>query len=188
MIPTDGDFGKYDLVMAPVLYMVKEGVAEALEDYVKNGGTLVTSFMSGIVDESDNVHLGGYPGPLRSMAGVWVEEIDALAPEQHNTVVFDDGSEYTCHMLCDLMHLEGAESLAEYSSDFYAGMPAITRNQYGRGRVFYIGTNLEEKALDKVLDQVTAEANVSPVIDESTKLKLPIGNQIQKDVFYYKFC
>ncbi|NLI61105.1 MAG: beta-galactosidase [Clostridiales bacterium] len=172
MIPTDGDFGKYDLVMAPVLYMVKEGVAEALEDYVKNGGTLVTSFMSGIVDESDNVHLGGYPGPLRSMAGVWVEEIDALAPEQHNTVVFDDGSEYTCHMLCDLMHLEGAESLAEYSSDFYAGMPAITRNQYGRGRVFYIGTNLEEKALDKVLDQVTAEANVSPVIDESTKLEI----------------
>jgi beta-galactosidase len=53
---------------------------------VKNGGTLVTSFMSGIVDQSDNVYLGGYPGPLRKMAGIWVEEIDALAPEQHNTV------------------------------------------------------------------------------------------------------
>lgn len=46
--------------------------------------------MSGIVDQSDNVHLGGYPGPLREMAGVWVEEIDALAPEQSNTVSFSD--------------------------------------------------------------------------------------------------
>lgn len=47
--------------------------------------------MSGIVDQSDNVHLGGYPGPLREMAGVLVEEIDALAPEQSNTVSFSDG-------------------------------------------------------------------------------------------------
>ena len=99
MIPIDADFSKYDVVVAPVLYMVKEGVGEALEEYVKKGGTLVTSFMSGIVDQSDNVHLGGYPGPLRRMAGIWVEEIDALAPEQHNTVVFTDGSEYTCRML-----------------------------------------------------------------------------------------
>lgn len=68
--------------MAPVLYMVKDGMKEALENFVKNGGILITTFMSGIVGQSDNVYLGGYPGPLREMAGVWVEEIDALAPEQ----------------------------------------------------------------------------------------------------------
>lgn len=91
MIPVDGDFSKYKVIAAPVLYMVKEGMKEKLEQFVKNGGTLITTFMSGIVDQSDNVHLGGYPGPLREMAGVWVEEIDALAPEQSNTVSFSDG-------------------------------------------------------------------------------------------------
>lgn len=82
MIPVDADFSKYKIVVAPVLYMVKDGMKEALENFVKNGGILITTFMSGIVGQSDNVYLGGYPGPLREMAGVWVEEIDALAPEQ----------------------------------------------------------------------------------------------------------
>lgn len=115
------------MIAAPVLYMVKEGMKEKLEQFVKNGGTLITTFMSGIVDQSDNVHLGGYPGPLREMAGVWVEEIDALAPEHSNTVSFSDGKEYKCNLLCDLMHSEGAEVLATYESDFYAGMPAVTK-------------------------------------------------------------
>ena len=52
------------MVVAPVLYMVKEGMKEALESFVKNGGILITTYMSGIVDQSDNVHLGGYPGPV----------------------------------------------------------------------------------------------------------------------------
>ena len=84
MIPVDADFSKYKIVVAPVLYMVKDGMKEALENFVKNGGILITTFMSGIVGQSDNVYLGGYPGPLREMAGVWVEEIDALAPEQQS--------------------------------------------------------------------------------------------------------
>ena len=108
MIPVDADFSKYKIVVAPVLYMVKDGMKEALENFVKNGGILITTFMSGIVGQSDNVYLGGYPGPLREMAGVWVEEIDALAPEQKNKAKFADGSTAACGLLCDLMHLEGA--------------------------------------------------------------------------------
>ena len=70
---------------------------------MKNGGILITTFMSGIVGQSDNVYLGGYPGSLREMAGVWVEEIDALAPEQKNKAKFADGSTAACGLLCDLM-------------------------------------------------------------------------------------
>ena len=61
MIPGDADFSRYDIIAAPVLYMIRDGMKEALEDFVKNGGTLITTFMSGIVGQSDNVYLGGYP-------------------------------------------------------------------------------------------------------------------------------
>lgn len=151
MIPIDADFSKYDLVAAPVLYMVKDGVAESLEAYVQAGGTLITTYMSGIVGQSDNVHLGGYPGPLRKMAGVWVEEIDALAPEQRNKIRFADGTEEECRLVCDLMHLEGAEEIAQYESDFYAGMTAVAKNRFGKGTVYYVGTDLSESGLAKVL-------------------------------------
>ena len=152
--------------------MVKKGMKEKLEQFVKNGGTLITTFMSGIVDQSDNVHLGGYPGPLREMAGVWVEEIDALAPEQSNTVSFSDGKEYKCNLLCDLMHPEGAEVLATYESDFYAGMPAVTKNIYGKGHVYYVATQLEAAGLTRVLDEATDEVSVSGVIAEKTGLEI----------------
>lgn len=163
MVPTDGDFSRYQIIVAPVLYMCKKGMKEALEAFVANGGVLVTSFMSGIVDESDNVHLGGYPGPLRKLAGIWAEEIDALAPSQTNRVRFADGSEFTCNLLCDILHLEGAEALAVYGDDFYQGTPAVTCNQFGQGRVYYAATQLAPEGLDKLLDEAARAAKVSPV-------------------------
>ena len=172
MIPVDADFSKYKIVVAPVLYMVKDGMKEALENFVKNGGILITTFMSGIVGQSDNVYLGGYPGPLREMAGVWVEEIDALAPEQKNKAKFADGSTAACGLLCDLMHLEGAEALASYEEDFYAGMPAASKNTYGKGTTYYIATQFEEEGLAKILDQAVQEAGVSSVIPEETGLEV----------------
>ncbi len=172
MIPVDGDFSKYKMVVAPVLYMVKEGMKEALEAFVQTGGILVTTYMSGIVDQSDNVHLGGYPGPLRAMAGVWVEEIDALAPEQFNEVRFQDGTTAACRLVCDLMHLEGAQCVAEYGSDFYAGTPAVTRNGFGQGAAYYIGTDMQADGTAKVLDMAVAEAGVKPVVEGGEGLEI----------------
>lgn len=172
MIPVDADLSKYSMVVAPVLYMVKDGMAEALEKFVSDGGTLVTTFMSGIVGQSDNVHLGGYPGPLRRLCGIWAEEIDALAPEQSNAVKFADGGEHSCGLLCDLVHLEGAESLGSYAEDFYAGYPAVTRNAFGKGAAYYVATQLEADGLAVVMDRATGEAGIKPTIDEPTKLEV----------------
>ena len=172
MIPFDADFSKYKVVVAPVLYMVKEGMKEALTEFVKNGGVLITTFVSGLVDQSDNVYLGGYPGHLKEMAGVWVEEIDALAPEIMNKVTFADGTEVPCNLLCDVMHLEGAECLATYAEDFYAGTPAVTKNQFGKGYTYYIGTNMNGDGIAKVLDMAVAQADVSSVIQEETELEV----------------
>lgn len=172
MVPMDGDFSRYKAIVAPVLYMVKEGVAEALTAFVEAGGTLITGFMSGIVDQSDNVHLGGYPGPLRKLCGVWAEEIDALAPEQSNTLKFMDGSQSKCGLLCDILHLEGAQALAVYGEDFYAGAPAVTKNAYGKGTVYYVGTQPEAQGLDKILDSLTGQGEIHPLIPDRTHLEV----------------
>ena len=184
MIPVDADLGKYDLVAAPVLYMVKEGVAEALEEYVAAGGTLVTGVMSGIVDQSDNVHLGGYPGPLRKLAGIWAEEIDALAPEQSNEIVFKDGLREQCNMLCDIIHLEGAKDIAQYGSDFYAGTPAVTENNFGKGCICYVGTVLSEEALGRVLELMCDRAKITPVIEEETRLEVTKRVTDKEDLYF----
>src|SRR6266849_155034 len=85
------DLSTYRLVIAPLLYMLRPGVAKSLEQFVEQGGTLLTTFFSGIVDEKDHVVLGGYPAELRKLLGIHVEEFDPWTPEMTNEVVVKDG-------------------------------------------------------------------------------------------------
>lgn len=173
LVPVDADLSKYKLVAAPVLYMIKEGMQERLTDFVMQGGALLTTYMSGIVDQSDNVHLGGYPGPQRELAGIWVEEIDALAPEQSNGVsLVNEDLTGTSNLVSDLIHLENAEALAHYTSNFYAGMPAVTKNTFGDGTVYYFGGQLEDQLQDQLFKTIVEESDITPVIEEATKLEI----------------
>ncbi|MHC1787558.1 MAG: beta-galactosidase [Christensenellales bacterium] len=172
LVAVDADFSPYALILAPALYMVKPGVGEALEAFVASGAVLVTTYLSGLVGPSDNVHLGGYPGPLRRLAGIWVEETDALAPGKRNELQFSDGSTTSCDYLCDIIHLEGAAALASYASSFYSGTPAITRHAFRGGIAYYLGTRLPHEALCRVLDQAITDAGVTPLIPEATALEV----------------
>jgi len=169
MVGVHEDLSKYDIVIAPVMYMVKDGFAQKMEDYVAAGGTFVTTFFSGIVNENDLVTLGGYPGELRSVLGIWAEEIDALFPDQHNQIVMKQAwgelqGEYECGLLCDLIHSEGAEVLAEYGSDFYQGMPVLTVNRYGKGKAYYVASSPEAGFLDGFLANLCAEKGIKPLL------------------------
>ncbi len=175
MISEEADLSKYKLVIAPVMYMTKPGVDERIRVFVENGGTFVTTFFSGYVDESDLVILGGYPGRLRDILGIWVEEIDSL-PEHKKNSFFYQGQEYDAKLLCDIMHLEGAESLAEYQQDFYANTPVLTRNSFGRGQAYYVGTRSDKAFYQKLLEDICTEQQIYPV------LKTPKGVEAVKRV------
>lgn len=141
------DFTPYKLVVAPVLHLVLPGVAQKLEEYVAGGGTLVLTFGSGMVNESDLCFLGGAPGPLRKLAGIWAEEMDCLYPD--DSVTFTATQEdannlrgtFSVQSYCEVVHTEGAEVLATYDNEYYAGMPALTRNRFGKGSVYYLAAH-----------------------------------------------
>jgi beta-galactosidase len=169
VVGVDADFSGYDVLIAPVLYMVKEGTTEKLEAFVRSGGCLLTTFFSGIVDENDRVVTGGYPGKLRKLLGIWAEEIDALLPGQTNRIVFtapEAGlhAEYSCGMLCDLIHSEGAEVKAVYGDDFYRGMPALTVNRFGEGEAWYLATSPSQDFLNDWLPALCGSNGVTPGI------------------------
>ena len=160
-------FAKYDLIVAPMLYMTKEGVAERLTEYVRAGGSLLATVMSGLVDENDRCIFGAYPGKLREVLGIWVEETDALRPEEKNGIRLTkegEGSDYRCGFLCDLLHTETAAALAVYTDDFYAGMPCVTENAFGAGKAYYIGTEPEEAFLKDFLGEICRRLNICSVL------------------------
>jgi beta-galactosidase len=178
---SDSDFSRYRILIAPMLYMVKPGVAERIAAFVGQGGTFVTTYFSGVVDECDRAFENGYPGPLSSLLGIWNEEIDALYPGQHNTIVPVDGSEtYRCGRLCAIVHCEGATALATYGDDFYAGTPVVTRHSFGDGAAYYIGSEPEPRFLEDLYHRLFMEQHIQPVLStpegvEATRRKTARG-------------
>ncbi len=164
IVSVEDDLSKYDIVCTPILYMVKGDYDDKLRSFVKNGGTLVTSFFSGYVDEHDLVTVGGYPGKLRDILGIWVEESDALPEGKKNKFTWKD-KEYDAELLCDLLHSEGAEILAAYTTDFYEGMPAITRNAFGEGEAYYVATRSNAEFYKEFIGKVCADKNVVAVME-----------------------
>ncbi len=163
-IGAEDEPGQYDVVIAPLLYMTKGDFDEKIRAFVKMGGTFITTYFSGIVNENDLVVLGGYPGKLRDILGIWVEESDALPKEKRNHFLYK-GEKYEALLLCDLMHLEGAKELAAYQEDFYADTPVITMNEYGEGRAFYVGTRSSKDFYKTFLRERMEEKGIRPALE-----------------------
>ncbi len=175
----DNALSNYSLVIAPLLHMLRPGAARNLEQFVERGGTLLTTYFSGIVDQNGHVILGGYPGELRKLLGIHVEEFDPWTPEMTNQVVIKEGplqGTYPCTIWGELLHLEGAQALGTFASDYYANNPALTVHKFGQGRAYYIATQGNDELLEKLVQLLCEEANVSPV------LKSPEGVEVTKRV------
>ncbi|MBO4733315.1 MAG: beta-galactosidase trimerization domain-containing protein, partial [Clostridia bacterium] len=171
IIGKDDEFGDYKIIFAPMLYMVDEGLKNKLCDYVKRGGVLVCTYMTGYVNENDLCYLGGFPaGKLKDLFGIWNEEIDTLYPEDENTVATVFGKNYAAKDYCEIIQATTADTLGVYVCDFYKGKPAFTVNYYGAGRAYYIAFRGSEFVADFV-EHLLKEANVEPSINA----KLPAG-------------
>ncbi|MCL2254605.1 MAG: beta-galactosidase [Lachnospiraceae bacterium] len=162
MVSVKDDLLSYKLVVAPLLYMCKDGFDEKIRAYVKNGGVFVTSYFSGIVEDHDLVVTGGYPGRLRDILGIWVEECDAIPEGMGNSFSYGN-KKRSATIMCDLLHLEGAKALSTYEEDFYVGMPALTLNEFGNGKAYYVATRSDEEFYDDFLGGICNELMIQSV-------------------------
>ncbi len=142
--PTD-DLSGYALVIAPSVYVLPDDVAANLVEYVRDGGLLVVTQRSGVKDDDNTVVNMKLPGLLAEVCGIEVAEYDSLAPDMSNAVEFvlpgmTRETMAAVGTWCDVLELAGAEAVALYTQDYYAGTPAITRNHFGAGQAIYIGT------------------------------------------------
>jgi beta-galactosidase len=141
--PTE-DLSRYKIVFAPSLHLLAAGEADRLKLYVQNGGTLVGTFNTGLVNEYHIAPATGYPNDMTDLFGLEVLEFDPIPPGEENHLVFK-GVFATSHLhparlWCDLIEPKGCQVLATYAKDFYAGIPAVTMNTFGLGKAIYIGT------------------------------------------------
>lgn len=141
--PTD-DLSRYKLVIAPALQMLAGGEADLLRVYVQNGGTLLATFNTGLLNEDGQVPVTGIPTELTDVFGLEISEWDPLPPGEENHLAFKAGFQtshlHPARIWCDIIEPQDCQVLATYTKDFYNGKPAMTMNQFGEGKAVYIGT------------------------------------------------
>lgn len=167
------DLSRYKIIAAPMLYMYRAGFEQKLRTFVENGGVLIGTYNTGIVNDTDLCYLGGWPGETMDLFGVWNEEIDSLPEGAENAMVFCGGDHrrYTVHDLCAILHAKGAEVLAEYGDDFYKGTPALTVNRYGSGQAYYVAARAGADFLRDFCTKLADEAGITRALNTA----LPYG-------------
>lgn len=161
VVHPSSDLGRYRLVIVPTLYLMMDAAAANVAAAAAAGATVLVAFFSGIVDEVDHIRPGGYPGALRDLLGVRVEEFAPLIAG--DTLALDDGSTGT--LWSELLTLRGAESVVAIADGALRGVPAVTRNVVSKGAAWYLATRLLGDDLDRLLGRVLSEAGVRPPYD-----------------------
>ena len=149
-----------------MLFMLRNGIEQRLASFVSNGGCLVTTYLSGWVDDSTKAYLGGIPEPLRSVLGIVPEEWDELYPDETNTILWDR-RQFTFTTYSERILNVSATVLATFENDFYAGEPALTVNQYGSGKAYYIASRNEAAFTSTLMQQVMSEHGILPISNAS---------------------
>ncbi|WP_232820134.1 beta-galactosidase [Brachybacterium sp. YJGR34] len=164
-IPTDfarpgSDVSGYRLLVVPCLYPLSEEEVSWLEEYVAGGGELVVTFLSGLSDPSLRIVPGGYPGALRELLGVRVEEMRPLPAGVQEGL--DDGS--VIEEWAELLEAPGAEVLAAYTHGDLRGRPAITRSARGAGHAVYLSARLRQDSRDRFLADLCTRLGIAATV------------------------
>lgn len=185
--PTE-DLSQYKLVFAPSLHLMAGGEADRLKLYVQNGGTLVGTFNTGLVDEHNIAPDSGYPHDLTDLFGLEVLEFDPLPPGEENHLTFK-GAFPTSHMhvaklWCDIIEPKECQVLAVYAKDFYAGKPAMTMNTYGLGKAIYFGTLSHQPFYYDLVAWLRQMCNLHPLLKVPDTVEVSLRQKEGTKVFF----
>ncbi len=182
------DLSRYKLVLAPSMHLLSGGEADRLKLYVQNGGTLVSTFNTGLVDEHNMAPDSGYPHDLTDLFGLEVLEFDQLPPGEENHMTFK-GTFPTSHLhparlWCDIIEPKECQVLATYAKDFYAGRPAITMHTYGLGKAIYIGTQSHQHFYTDLVTWLRQLCNLNPLLKVPETVEVSLRQKEDMKVYF----
>jgi beta-galactosidase len=179
VVPPDADLAPYRVVVVPSPYVLTEATAASLERFVEAGGTLLVTPRAGVKDETNAVVDRPLPGHLARLCGVVVEDYDSLPEGAVRALDLPGVAGAQGRIWCDVVTPQGAEVVARYGEDFYAGEAAVTVHAFGRGHAVYLGTIgnavLNDALAARLLDMAGLAAGppLPPGIERSVRWQGP---------------
>ncbi len=151
-----GDYDRYKAVYMPAYNIVENNEIDEIKSYVKNGGILVLTFRSGTRNRENNIRPLVVPGVFAELAGIEVTDFDA--PRREVTV--NGKIRGSSQIWCDIIEPKTAVVISAYGSEYYKSAAAVTVNGYGKGKVYYVGCDLDNGAMKELVRLVSRDAGI----------------------------
>jgi beta-galactosidase len=185
--PSD-DLAKYKIVFAPSLHLLAGGEADLLKLYVQNGGTLVSTFNTGLIDEHHIATDTGFPHDLMDLFGLEVLEFDPIPAGEENHLVFKGpfpaSHLHSARLWCDVIEPRECQVLATFSREFYAGRPAMTINNYGLGKAIYIGTMCQQAFYYDLVAWLRQMCNLFPLLKVPDTVEVSMRQKDDTKIYF----
>ncbi len=165
--PDTADFSGYDLLLIPNLMMAKAPNINRIHDFVRRGGTVIMDFRAGAKEWNNRMLPEILPGPFSNLLGIEVDDYGIIEEENPNGLSFGDSSSTEpgkASTWYDVIEPKEAETIVAFTNDYFAGQPAVTRNHYGEGKAYYIGTELDGETLNRLFDGISGEIGLESVL------------------------
>ena len=186
IISLEDSFDNYDLIIAPMLYMIAEDEISKLEEYVTNGGTLISSYFTGYVDKYDLLHQGGWPIKLQKIFGIDRLELVTLFPDEHNSLKYQNKL-FQVKDYADIIKPYSANVLATYKEDYYKESPALVENNYGDGKAYYFSARSNKDFLTDFYRNILENLKLqNPILFDSIP-EVSIQTRSNNEHIYYFF-
>ena len=168
IISEDKDFSEYKILILPVMIIWKKELTEKVKEFAKNGGIVVMTYRTAVKDIDNNLTLGEMlPVGYNDFVGAYVEETESL--QEYNSLDLEgegifNGIKGKGGVFRDMLVSKGAEVLFRYNDKFYDTFSAVTKNSYGKGKVYYIGCSPEEAILKLIVDDILNSAELQKTL------------------------
>ena len=146
VVSIQDDFSRYRVLVIPNHRITTEEQAERVMQFVWNGGIVVMNTETGIRQESNQMRELLQPGLFADMCGAEVvgqisAETLARQTGQPSQVEFPGGVRRSVSHMINKLRLNGAQSVATYTTGRLNGSPAVTIHPYGKGYAVLCATD-----------------------------------------------
>lgn len=153
VIPSSRDISKYKIILIPNLMIVDTKLKARLDKFLEDGGRVIFTYRAGIKNTSNNINFKEtIPCSLREMVGARVEEVESLG-EGISVKINYSNEIFEAKVWRDLLKVETAHELVSYN-DFYKDYSCVTENVYKNGKVYYLGSSLDNELMNLLSDRV----------------------------------
>lgn len=172
----------YKVVICPRILIVTQEIVNKLEDFANDGGILILGARSGIKNENNHYYRKPHPGLLKELTGIIIEDYTML-PEEYEQEIDFGNVKIQPEQFVEVIRPITAQSLATYTKRYYQGLPAVTENTFGKGRVIYYGSLFNRDSFDILLKKFQDNLEGHPFKEIPEEVEV-VGMNYQNDSYY----